>query len=110
MSISGEVDENQITNAVDITEIRDFLEREGDRSEMSVTWYTVSVVNGRSEAVEGKPPLDDAILVRSSLIDPSHAWLDFVTDDGSGEVVMTGLFGPGRRLWGDVCGWGKVEF
>ena len=30
--------------------------------------------------------------------DPGNHWLDFGTDDESGEVVATGMFGPGLEL------------
>jgi hypothetical protein len=67
---------------------------------MSVTWQTLRVATNRIEIIECYPTLDDCIREMALLAweEPSNAWFDFVTDDESGEVVATGIFGPGLEL------------
>jgi hypothetical protein len=65
---------------------------------MRVTWQILHASDGRLVTVECCPTLDDCIreMVLLTWEDPNH-WLDVVVDDGLGEVVATGLFGPGSE-------------
>jgi hypothetical protein len=67
---------------------------------MSVTWHTLRVTDGKIEAIECYPTLDDCIRNMALLAweEPSNAWFDYVTDDESGEAVAVALFGPGLEL------------
>lgn len=67
---------------------------------MSYFWSTLRVGDGRIEVIECYPTLDSAHIDMATLAwgEPTNHWLDFVTDDRTGEVVATALFGSGLEL------------
>ncbi len=65
---------------------------------MTYTWRVLTVATGRIDDVEGYETLGAAVwdIANSSWEDPTNASLSFVVCDG--QVVATGLFGPGSDL------------
>lgn len=63
-------------------------------------WNVLRGKDNRVETVEGSASLDAVIdnLAATSWEEPSNSWLSYVTDDSTGEVVATALFGPGLVL------------
>lgn len=63
-------------------------------------WQTVRASDGRLETVDGWTTLGEIIweMACSSWEEPGNAWLSYVVEEATGQVVATAIFGPEGEL------------
>jgi hypothetical protein len=64
------------------------------------TWRTMAVGDGKIQEVDTLPTLADVLMTMAKLAweRPDNKLVDWITDDGRGEVVAIAIFGPAGEL------------